>query len=76
MRRKLNRIHGLQLDDGTWIFEDSALQNEALRFYHNLFCVNEAVNLNALPITNHPKISDDGISTLLAPVLKEEVKVA
>ena len=48
VRRKQNRIHGLKLDDGTWITEDFDLHNEALQFYQNLFCANEVVNLNAL----------------------------
>ena len=32
--------------------------------------------MNALQITNHPKLSEDAMLVLLAPVLKEEVWVA
>ena len=73
---KRNRIHRLKLDDGTWIIEDSDLRSEALRFYQNPFCANEIVNLNALHIRDHPRLSEDVVSVHLAPVLKEEVHVA
>lgn len=45
VRRKRNRIHGLKLDDDTWITKDADALNEALRFYQNMFYVNDIVNL-------------------------------
>ena len=75
-RRKCNKIHGLQLDDGSWITEETDLCNKALRFYQNLFCGNENVNLHVMEIQNHPTISREVAATLLAPVLKEDVRVA
>jgi endonuclease/exonuclease/phosphatase family metal-dependent hydrolase len=40
IRRKRNRVHRLQLSNGTWSSDSSVLQNEAQQYYMNFFSSN------------------------------------
>ena len=50
VRRKRNRIHGLFLDDGSWVTDDVILREEARRFYQKLFSSKVTMNPQALQI--------------------------
>ena len=48
VRRKRNRIHGLFLDNGSWVTDDVILREEARRFYQKLFSSEVTFNPQAL----------------------------
>ena len=60
VRRKRNKIHGLHLDDDTLVMGDLELCNEVMHFYQRLFYANESINVKAMEIRCHQRISELG----------------
>ncbi|XP_057420539.1 uncharacterized protein LOC130714634 [Lotus japonicus] len=76
VRRKRNKIHRLQLRDGTWSSDEEVLKCEAEDFFQDLFCTAIAPTLDQFQVNNLPIIPEDCRRDLLAPVTKIEVKRA
>ncbi|CAJ2635885.1 unnamed protein product [Trifolium pratense] len=76
IRRKRNRVHRLQLPNGTWTTDSFVLQSEAHHYYKNFFSSNQFNQ--AIPFFNgfHPTVDEEGRQSLLRPVTKEEVYAA
>lgn len=72
-RRTRSKIHGLTLPCGAWCTDESILQEEALKFFKNLFCLPNAAPIAALPIRNIPKLSSEMAESLSQSVSKEKV---
>lgn len=72
VRRKRNKIHGLQLPSGEWCTEPNILQEEAVKFFKNLFCTKEALQQSSCN-TNITPLCDAGKVALTQPVTKKEV---
>lgn len=43
IRRKRNKVHGLNLPNGIWCSDEEVLQQEAQLYFQNLFCINHNV---------------------------------
>ena len=76
VRRRRNKIHGLNLEGGVWCTDEDLLKTEAQSFYKNLFCSNENIDLSYCSDIVMPILKADDISSLLRPVDMEEVKQA
>lgn len=76
IRRKRNKIHRLQLPNGIWSTDSSTLQEEAQRFFKNLFCSNQHNNNNLTLEGTHPTIDVQDITSLTNPITKAEVTAA
>lgn len=72
VRRKRNKIHGLQLPSGEWCTEPNILQEEVVKFFKNLFCTKEALQQSSCN-TNITPLCDAGKVALTQPVTKKEV---
>lgn len=78
IRRKRNKIHGLQLPNGIWCTNDVTLREEARSYFQQLFCSNSP------PITSNtltenidiPQLSREATYCLLEPVTRIEVTKA
>jgi len=73
IRRKRNRIHRLKLPNGIWSSDITTLQEEAQRFFKDLFCGNHHHQNTHFTFGPHPTIDEDAIHTLTRPVTKDEV---
>ncbi|GAU42452.1 hypothetical protein TSUD_235210 [Trifolium subterraneum] len=73
IRRKRNRVHRLQLPNGTWSTNSSVLQNEAQQYYKNFFSGNETNHAPSFYNGLHPTIDEEGKNSLLRHVTIEEV---
>lgn len=72
VRRKRNKIHGLHLPSGEWCTDPEILQEEAVKFFKNLFCTKDNIrrpnhNPNLRPLDQESRLA------LTKPVTKEEV---
>ncbi|GAU41508.1 hypothetical protein TSUD_302460 [Trifolium subterraneum] len=76
IRRKRNRIHKLQLPNGTWSSDSSILQHEAQNYFKNLFSSSQHNTSSSFNVGTHPTIDEDGRNSLSKPVTKEEVTAA
>lgn len=75
MRRKRNKVHGLNLPSGIWCTDLDVLQVKAVNYFKNLFCNVE--NVGARPTVSHINpLEDEGRRALVKPVTKEEVHKA
>lgn len=80
IRRKRNHIQGLSLPNGDWCTDEEILQDEAQRYFQELFGAtgtssNPSSNL-PFPIGAVPKYREMEAHNLLSPVSKEEVSKA
>jgi hypothetical protein len=73
IRRKKNRIHRLQLPNGIWTTDSDILQDEAQKYFKNLFCGEQPNHNRSFIEGHHPTVDDFGISSLTSPVTKAEV---
>ncbi|KAK2378521.1 hypothetical protein QL285_066416 [Trifolium repens] len=73
IRRKRNKIHGLNLPCGAWCTEDSILQEEANKFFKNLFCSTSLPHDTDFDVSDIPQLSGEEVSDLTKQVTKEEV---
>ncbi|PNX86889.1 hypothetical protein L195_g042972, partial [Trifolium pratense] len=72
IRRKRNKIHGIRLSSGEWCTDPDIMKTEALKFFKDLFCDNQAVSRG----TNDDEVSaldDVSMAELSKPVTKKEV---
>lgn len=65
IRRKRNKVHGLNLRNGIWCSDEAVLQQEALLYFQNLFCSNNNVQAAYFPLDNIPIISEEEKAQLL-----------
>lgn len=73
VRRKRNKIHGLNLPNGIWCSDDATLQEEALKYFKSLFCSTSQTRTSSFHIQNLPCLDAEAVSILTSPVTKEEV---
>ena len=76
IRRKRNRIHRLQLPDGTWSSDSDTLQDEAQRYFKSFFTDNQPPHDRSFNEGAHPSIDADGKISLTSPITKPEVFAA
>nr|KYP46578.1 Transposon TX1 uncharacterized [Cajanus cajan] len=74
--RRRNKIRGLFLPDGTWHTELEVLQREAIRFYRNLFSDDSQGHFVDMQYGTPPQLGAEAVTSLLAPITKEEVRRA
>lgn len=75
VRRRRNHINGLLLDDGSWCKEDDRLKEEALAYFHSLFCP-PVVDSPYLQSSYAPCLNSDEANVISGPVTINEVKGA
>nr|KYP40468.1 Transposon TX1 uncharacterized [Cajanus cajan] len=75
-RRRRNKIQGLFLPDGTWHTDPVVMKTEAVRFYKELFSVNNDQGSLDMHAGISPALGVEARSALIAPVTKEEVRRA
>lgn len=73
IRRKRNKIHGLNLPSGIWCTDDTTLQEKAQKYFKSLFCDTQDTMPATMPTSNSPSLSQDSRDKLLLPVAMEEV---
>lgn len=73
IRRKKNKIHGLNLPCGAWCTDDSMLQEEANKFFKNLFSSDANTASAPLFVNNIPQLSAENVSSLTQQVTRDEV---
>ena len=73
IRRKRNRIHRLQLPNGIWSNDDSILQNEAQRYFKNLFSNIHHRHNQPFLEGNHPTTDYNSKKILTDSITKAEV---
>nr|KYP65630.1 LINE-1 reverse transcriptase isogeny [Cajanus cajan] len=73
-RRRRNKVRGLFFPNGTWQTDPSLLQDEALRFFTQLFSSEVQPPASEFQYGSPPQLATDAISLLLAPVTREEVR--
>lgn len=73
IRRKRNRILGLQLHDGSWCVETVRLQLGAIEYFKSLFAETVDVDPSCLHTPGLPTIPDHFLPDLLREVTREEV---
>lgn len=71
-----SKINGLHLPGGAEWTDDSILQDEAQKFFKNLFCSSSRHTQAPFPIKGNPQLTPEIVSSLCEPVSKEEVTVA
>lgn len=72
VRRKRNKIHGLHISSEAWYTEPELPQEEAVKFFKNLFCMKANIQPCQQPCNVKP-LGEDGRMALTKPVTKEEV---
>lgn len=72
VRRKRNKIHGLHLPSGEWCTNPKTLQEEAVKFFKQLFCTKEVVG-GGQNCGNICPLSAEGRRALSRLVTKDEV---
>nr|KYP43663.1 Transposon TX1 uncharacterized [Cajanus cajan] len=75
-RRWRNKIQGLFLPDGSWHTDPVVMKTEAVRFYKELFSVNNKQGSLDMQAGVPPGLGVEAQSALTAPVTKEEVRRA
>lgn len=73
IRRKRNKIHGLQLPNGIWCCDEGILQEEAFNFFRPLFCSNNHDISTQFMVPNVPSLTEEAKAILMQPVSKYEV---
>lgn len=73
IRRKRNKVHGLNLPNGIWCSDTEVLQQEAQKYFKNLFCSNNVLQENDTNIVDIHTLTENDRSALMNPVSKEEV---
>nr|KYP64025.1 Transposon TX1 uncharacterized [Cajanus cajan] len=76
VRRRRNKIQGLFLPDGSWHTDPEVMKTEAVRFYKELFSVNNDQGFLDMQAGVPPGLGVEAQSALTAPVTKEEVRWA
>ena len=76
VRRKRNKIHGLFLEGGVWCTDPEILEEEAVRFYKNLFTSTGKSNIGACQEVCMPMLLQEERLALTASVTVEEVRSA
>jgi exonuclease III len=76
IRRKKNRIHRLQLPDGTWTSDCTILQDEAQKYFKTLFAGTQPHYNRTFTTGPLTTIDEAGKLSLTAPVTKGEVFAA
>jgi len=77
IRRKKNKIHKLQIPNGSWSFENTTLQEEALKYFKNLLCGNHHLHQNhTFNEGRHATLDDADRNSVTSPITKKEVTVA
>jgi len=76
VRRKRNKIQGLFLENGQWSTDETTLQAETINYFKKLFEVDSSTTPDTLIGSHVPRLSDTCRSSLIEPVLKEEVRRA
>ncbi|PNY14401.1 ribonuclease H [Trifolium pratense] len=76
IRRRRNKIHRLQLPNGTWSTDCATLQDEAQLYFKNFFSSTQPVHNRIFREGSHPIIDDAGITALTCPITKDEVTAA
>ena len=76
IRRKNNRIHRLQLPNGTWSSDDSILQAEAQKNFKNLLANTQPHQNHSFNFGLHPTIDEPSKISLTCPITKTEVFTA
>jgi len=77
IRIKKNKIHKLQLPNGSWSSDNVILLEEALKYFKNLFCSNQDSHQNHhFNEGHHPSLNDDDRNSLTSPLTKKEVTAA
>jgi hypothetical protein len=75
--RKMNKIHKLQLPNGLWSSDNDILQEEALKYFKNLFCGNQHHHRNhVFNEGSHPTLDEADRNSLTCPITKKEVTIA
>lgn len=73
IKRKKNRIHRLQLPNGTWSSDDSILQAEAQKYFKNLLANTQPHQNRTFNFGLHPTIDEPSKNSLTCPITKTEV---
>jgi len=73
IRRKKNRIHGLQLPNGTWTSDDTILQDEAQKYFKNLLANTQPHQNRTFNFGPHPTIVEPSKISLTSTITKTEV---
>jgi hypothetical protein len=76
IRRKRNKIHKLQLPNGIWTSDSTTLQEEAQKYFKNLFYGNQHHHNRTFHEGAHPSINDIDKASLTKPITKNEVFAA
>lgn len=76
IRRKKNRIHRLQLPNGIWTTNSTVLQEEAQKYFKNLFANTQPLHNHTFPTAHQPTIDDLDKLSLTKPITKSEVFAA
>ncbi|XP_057422473.1 uncharacterized protein LOC130716276 [Lotus japonicus] len=76
IRRKRNRIVGLNLPNGAWCDDADALQTGAIEYFKALFADSMNVDTSCLITPNLPTIPEQHVLNLVREVTKEEVFMA
>ena len=76
IRRKKNRIHILQLPNGTWTSDDTILQAEAQNYFKNLLANTQPHHNRTFHHGHHPIIDEPRKISLTNPITKTEVFTA
>lgn len=72
IRRKRNKIHGLNLPNGEWCIDPIRLKEEALQFFQDLFCSSGGMMGDGHDILNNILSNEDRLH-LVKLITKEEV---
>nr|KYP37853.1 Transposon TX1 uncharacterized [Cajanus cajan] len=75
-RRRRNKIQGLFLPDGSWHTDPGVLKTEAVRFYRELFSIDNEQESLDMHTGVPPGLGVEAQLALTAPVTKEEVRRA
>ncbi|MCI21120.1 cytochrome P450 89A2-like, partial [Trifolium medium] len=72
IRRKRNKIHGIRLSSGEWCTDPEIMKTEALAFFKELFCHNQAVS-SSVSANSVSALDIVSMTELSKPVSKKEV---
>jgi hypothetical protein len=76
IRRKRNKIHGITLPSGAWCTDDTILQEEAVKYFKNLFSPPDNSYTFPFDVGDVPKLDAAQIQALTQQITKEEVLTA
>jgi hypothetical protein len=72
IRRKRNKIHGINLQSGEWCTDPDLMKAEALSFFKELFCTQQQV-CNSNNEDDVVVLDDIAVAELVKPITKKEV---